>query len=1507
MNPRSFNRWMGWLCAGVLVVSSATVRASEPMPVADWHCRTLDAPRVLVIDDHGQRSAREAWAHQMSAAIGAEVDYTLAHVTPRDHLLGHHLADKPLEETPEMKQAMAEMLNGHRDRLLERIEDYDVVIARLPRWNRQDEPLDAVREKLAAYVRGGGALVYVARPQPITMPEDSDNPEADAQTSGPLADLLPIRAHHRWRSWTSGSAGATDHPLSRGIPFEIAGFHTYSHMAVPIDDRAERLTRAVGERNLEFWYRRAPESGQVVQLFSIGGQRADWTHGKDYEHYAPLRPDESALWPQFMRRLVYGLTHGEQAFPVLARVDLPDEVESVRADETLAGEVDLENRLDAARRVTVQVTLTSRFTGERVEQTKQVELDAAQRRTASFELTAALPCIDEHLELRATVTDAQSGRVLSQASRWLRYDHAAPITVALDRSAVRSGEAIEATVAADDELGDAALTLRGYLVDHRGRALQVVQRQALGTLRFEMPAGGSEWLANYWVVAQLERDDRVVGTARAMVQRDDPWDTRNKLEFSMWSRGGNPQLVALMRDAGFNALGMRIFPAAADRHGLRAYRESTGINTFSVEIKHDNWDDTRAMMADHLQRQAEKHGIGDRSVSLVSLGEESGFKGGWGRRYYWDGEHAPEVPQRVFAQYLRDRYDGDIDALNEQWDTDHANFDDIPLAKANVRWPGRVFVGAQSWEAMQQRRPERLEGKEKVELTEVDPEQRYLVRSAPYFETYRFFDWYYEKYCQLATEVWREHHNPVPRTIMSAPGGFYPKVDVFNFAGQGAFYPKERSLARNAIARRDYGDHLGFSGAMWAYFDLRTLWSCVLHSSLLAGNAHIDYWVDIPLTFNGDLTHTRASFWTRLLRRKLAPIEPILLHRRFSYTPGLAMYVPEQPLRKGVAQSHFGAAVGPNAPVYSALEKSGYLPRVLNAGQLTDDDADVLVASHAQVVSPEDGRAIREFVREGGLLIATPWLAACTPHGNMLTTYPSEASGLADLLGFRLLNTSQRQDERTATVSIDALPTSELTLRSEGRDRVLDMQDDVRVLARYDDGEPLLLERRVGEGRVVYLNMVYDWSHWWNSFYEPGREAYRRLIEALLRDDGRVAPRFGIRFASLEETDLNEGWWGMKMSDEPRVGDAVPWWASQTFESPDGRVRYLAVFADHRSPIITADVNWHDAEAQAFDLFGGEPIEPREPGVYRLTLKPGEAALWAFASAPPRELRLAAPEQVRGEQTVAVDVTLVGVDDDEAAHGVVLDVLGPDGVRRESHSIRNGQITGSSGTLHVPFAANDPGGTYRLVATDSLARRRAEAEIEFTPVDDVPDVAALRPFPPRAADRRVVREMASEALLDHLRRLRAIYLETHEGMEAKYRLSYFLNSPGRDDTRHAIMRTLQRTPWQPHLDALAEALRDGERFVLLGEDMNIDPQTGARIDPFAVADPPAILDALAALPDAQRSRREVDGVTIERIALGEGVLIVAETSVDRQAYTSEQFRAWHERVRPMLERELDGQ
>ena len=58
----------------------------------------------------------------------------------------------------------------------------------------------------------------------------------------------------------------------------------------------------------------------------------------------------------------------------------------------------------------------------------------------------------------------------------------------------------------------------------------------------------------------------------------------------------------------------------------------------------------------------------------------------------------------------------------------------------------------------------------------------------------------------------------------------------------------------------------------------------------------------------------------------------------------------------------------------------------------------VVVASHASAISAADAKRLAAFVNGGGLLITTPWIASCSPHGNLLSVYPAEETGLASCL-----------------------------------------------------------------------------------------------------------------------------------------------------------------------------------------------------------------------------------------------------------------------------------------------------------------------------------------------------------------------------------------------------------------------------------------------------------------------------------------------------------------------------
>lgn len=127
-----------------------------------------------------------------------------------------------------------------------------------------------------------------------------------------------------------------------------------------------------------------------------------------------------------------------------------------------------------------------------------------------------------------------------------------------------------------------------------------------------------------------------------------------------------------------------------------------------------------------------------------------------------------------------------------------------------------------------------------------------------------------------------------------------------------------------------------------------------------------------------------------------------------------------------------------------------------------------------------------------------------------------------------------------------------------------------------------------------------------------------------------------------------------------------------------------------------------------------------------------------------------------------------------------------------------------------------------------------------------------------------------------------------------------LNVPFHPDNRHAIMRRLQRVDWMPHLQALAKAMIAGEKFYLFGEDLNVDPVSKQKIDPFATADPAGFIDRLAKLPEARQRAATAEGMEFKIIELGKGALIVGDASVDRVAYHSSDFIAWHKTLKAAL-------
>jgi hypothetical protein len=1418
------------------------------------------------------------------------VDFTF-YSTAMGELQLHHLTDKPLEEKKEVCLEVQNRNKKYLGKLISDLKNFDVLILSV-----RPEKFDIdLQKKIVSWIKSGGKIIYLTPSWEIVFKKEQ-----------PLTEVMPVKSGvYKYKAWNTGQDGATDNPLVRGLPLEVLGNQFYGPIYEPANYSCERLTiqrkgKIPAYKKLAgFFYKKiGSKGGEVIFIPSrIFAQKSIWKRGS-YASYEPERPDDVKVWTDLMERMIYSLTYGKKAYPVLLNI-VVENMLPISNGQPLKFKIEADKFIKTdSNNYDLTVRIFNRRLGSIKQIDQKIELKANEKKSLDFDIKLPNFPVDKIL-LEAYIKN-KNGKNISKAYTWLPLKPLLDIEIKTGKSGYLSGEKIPVSVVFKDLNDKAGMQAEALLVDYKGKAFQkkITELSSLADsnkwdFTFNMPEDKSGKQYSWWITVLIKNKAQTLAIKRLQFYNDELWDMRKQLQFSVWSFGKSNAVMELYRDAGFNSLGYQGTPYLAELYGWRRYDEGTGIDTFSVTVDYDNWSDTKNFMKKRIDK-LNNNTLSSRSLALVSLGEESGFKGGWGTRYYWKEDKAPAIPQKVFDNYLSELYKGDIKRLNVEWGTEFKSFAEIPLEKTYSKGPKIVAISGENYAKDSKEKKWDLE----VDVKHIDPNKKYIAKTSRYLQTYNFYDWYYQKYCDMATDVFRKNRNPVSRTIMSAPGGFYPKVDVYNFNGIGPFHAKERSLAENELARKDYGDVPGFSGAIWAYFDLYRLWNSELFSYLAAGDTHIDYWVDFPLTFNYDMSHTRSSFWTKRLRHKIKNLEPLLLHKRVYYTSGLGIFTGKQPIPKGVLGRFFSATVSPNAAIYSAFEKSGCFPKFVNSNDL--NKMNVVVASYAEVVTPEEGKELKTFVENGGLLIATPWLASCSEFGNLLSVYPSEESGLGELLGFRLLNTSQEMKKEQVIIdSSESIPikasvetlTVDIRTLSSGRDKIIDLKKDVKILAKYADGAPAILEHNYGNGKVLYFNFIFCWQGWWKTFFRPERKAFRALIEKIIEKDGKLKKSHFISYES-HDPEPQKGWWGTSglkdLEGKWLPGDSVPYWGTTAYTDPAGGNKYFFIFSDHRAPSISAKIDFTDKTSEVYDIYNGKKLTRDADGKIKLSLKAGDGTILALVKTSPKELLVDVPEKIIPGELLTVKVKCSGASQ-EADYGIMLETVGPDGKPEELFSSSNWTVDKGVGSLNFQVPLNQPAGTYRIKATEVVTGLTAEKSFEILPSETGASQELLQPFPSDMNNN--ILTMSQNDFIDNLKKLREIYFTESSGLDAKYLLSYFLYVPFIAESRHHIMHRLAKQDWSKYVSAVAENMKAGEYFYLTGEDLGVDTESGLRID-NRYPDRSDFLELLAKVPGAERETIVMDGRELTVIKISDGKLIYDPISLT-QFYLSEDFVAWH--------------
>ena len=600
----------------------------------------------------------------------------------------------------------------------------------------------------------------------------------------------------------------------------------------------------------------------------------------------------------------------------------------------------------------------------------------------------------------------------------------------------------------------------------------------------------------YWVQAIVERGAAKLAEAEQAVYRWRPFSMRGQILLGSWhvDMAGRPvgireQVFDYLKEIGLNSA-TRETGEIAERAGFRATSEhdamtvvGTSVASFNVtpENREQTW-------------RNEGNGRGQRittpAVSVLSMGEETGYAGNWSMAYPWAEDEAPERPTFWFREYIKLRYKT-IDALNETWGTAFKDFAEVKYLKKYAYPNGWLFV---------------------------KPAPAVEPNLAPYVDTHAFAEWWVNEYVKNFTQGVMQA-NPAVTWSKSFEFTFidWSPVPMTHFCStadpHGTAMWHARLRLRNPALTPPY--HLN-----WGFYEDPGQTDQFWLNGIIAGSTYLDNWGEL---FNWDLTHTRASVQVKELAKQLEPAEGLIVNMRPADDPRIGIFIEETPWRLCHGRpGYYLKGRGPNAqtygplvesppcaswlasaegPLYAALTAAGYSPKYIAPSEIAA--CKIIFLPYTEALSRENAGRLREFVSNGGVLVALPKLAEYDESGKPYPELPG--GGLAELFGIRVEGDWIGRDSIVALPGHDEsakilyeyyspgqkLPAEQesgvlsfnfpssygghpVRLVSQAHQAVKPAAD-AKVLALHEDNHPAVTWRKQGKGTAIFLNVLRGW------------------------------------------------------------------------------------------------------------------------------------------------------------------------------------------------------------------------------------------------------------------------------------------------------------------------------------------------------------------------------------------------------------------------------------------------
>lgn len=355
----------------------------------------------------------------------------------------------------------------------------------------------------------------------------------------------------------------------------------------------------------------------------------------------------------------------------------------------------------------------------------------------------------------------------------------------------------------------------------------------------------------------------------------------------------------------------------------------------------------------------------------------------------------------------------------------------------------------------------------------------------------------------------------------------------------------------------------------------------------------------------------------------------------------------------------------------------------LAKGELAKGAYRVLVLPMAIALSPGEVKAIRDFVANGGTVIAD---AYC---GLMDDVCRRQNSGLLDdLFGIKRPQEIGKPTQPGATLDASLKVKDNSAKLCIAEPNLTSATAKALASGESDSKPPALFTRKAGKGNAWYLNLDLSQYETERKFKSATERAMHQILLASLAS-ANVRPRFGMSY----ESDV-----------APHV-EVVRYGAGDT-----EYVGFLREYSDSEkdeilnvtlpSPCFVADLRLHRNLGRVTNL--KIPIAPGECRLYSLSTK----------ELPTPTFRLLTSKPVPG-QRVEYEINAPGASPKQP-RVVHVTVVKPDGSQPREYT-RNLTLTGAPKRGIIPLALNDAAGEWKIETRDIASGKKATTQFRLEP------------------------------------------------------------------------------------------------------------------------------------------------------------------------------------------------